>query len=1231
MKKRKSFPILFICFVMTVFLMGMFGENKAGAASELPMVLSNANYVSTLKIGFEGTPRLEAQNMKLGEFVNRVFANSDTGPQGGTIKAYVIMSGYGQDTRNVVFVDDNSILCTTSGVVNGSVTMQNSEAYMPFRDGYNTISKIALVFGERDNNITSDDYVYLVNIDRVTSPEFIVAAYDNSGTEKIVASYSQDKAFKDGDTFIFGIADDSWSDDSVARVVLGFSGKDSDGLTAKVYSGYYESADAIPSSAADITDEVWRGTSKTDLKKGLEVRGNEKTPITIVLKRNDVVVDVLARYVGVQKQLANITSTTLWARKPSYLYYGTYSCSESSKSNYEIDGHKYILKIFNLRRDYTDYETFRLRIYVEKGKLKDKGSAYIEKAVLGRYDTLEEASGVPDIKDSIFVSASDYEGVDLEPGKDYVFTIFFKDGQIAQRAFRLEFPIIEGPKITKQPANVIVRENSEAIFTLSAKGSGNTYSWWYQLPGRTEWFLLSESGSAYAKIPYQASKDGMKIRCTITGEDGGVTTSDTAVLRYAFGNSVIIDSRAFPDQRFMAYISSQFDSDGDSIITEAEVANINTITCGGRNITSLAGIELFPNLEYLYCKNNKIEYLDIGKNPNLRYLEAQGNKISTLDISYNPILKNIFLTCGKRAYEAGEYSYVSYFGKQGNKDEGFEISLNTTVIVDRSERLSIIKQPEDTYCENGNVAGFAIAATGKGLTYQWQYKTVAGGVWMGWSEKNKSVISVPYTENYKDGLSLRCIVTDEDGNKLTSKSAVLRYASKATIISDPASVIVTEGEMATFSVKAEGVGLKYLWQYKYADDSTWTDWTSKTTSSISVAYASYRQGMTLRCLVTDAIGTELISGRARLTYDKAIRINNQPSSITVTAGTTAGFSVRATGNELKYLWQYKKKGDTKWTDWTSKTTASITVAYADYRDGMSLRCVITDRNGIKEISKTVTLTYKSTVSISRQPVSVTVTDGEIAYMEVQATGKDPEYLWQYKTAGSDSWTDWASKTTAEISIAYAAYRNGMSFRCLIKDSYGKTVVSDAAVLTYVPIFTFTKQPADSTVKEGELAYFEVGVKGKGLKYLWQYFDTGKSTWVNWDTKTTAKISVAYASYRNGMSLRCVITDVTGRKLVSNLAKLTYVAPITITKQPVSVTVEKNSLASFSVSASGEGLKYLWQYKNVGDPAWTDWNTKTTASITVAYASYRNGMSLRCIITDAKGNKLTSDAVKLNYK
>ena len=272
---------------------------------------------------------------------------------------------------------------------------------------------------------------------------------------------------------------------------------------------------------------------------------------------------------------------------------------------------------------------------------------------------------------------------------------------------------------------------------------------------------------------------------------------------------------------------------------------------------------------------------------------------------------------------------------------------------------------------------------------------------------------------------------------------------------------------------------------------------------------------------------------------KELSITKQPVNASVNAGTVANFSVTATGTKLSYLWQYKKKGDTSWTSWSTKTTAAITVAYDSSRDGMSLRCKITDGNGKSVYSNTVTLTYKSVPVITKQPVSASVNAGTVANFSVTATGTKLSYLWQYKKKGATSWTSWNTKTTAAITVAYDSSRDGMSLRCKITDGNGKSVYSNTVTLTYKSVPVITKQPVSITVKTGTVANFSVMATGTKLSYLWQYKKKGDTSWTNWTTKTTSSITVAYDKSRDGMSLRCRIKDGNGNTVYTDVVTLKY--------------------------------------------------------------------------------------------
>jgi hypothetical protein len=91
-------------------------------------------------------------------------------------------------------------------------------------------------------------------------------------------------------------------------------------------------------------------------------------------------------------------------------------------------------------------------------------------------------------------------------------------------------------------------------------------------------------------------------------------------------------------------------------------------------------------------------------------------------------------------------------------------------------------------------------------------------------------------------------------------------------------------------------------------------------------------------------------------------ITTQPTSQTVAVGNTATFSVTATGTPtLTYAWQYLSGGT--WLPFgggTGYNTASLTtIAATGAYNGVQLRVVVTDGNGLTTTSNVVTLTVNS--------------------------------------------------------------------------------------------------------------------------------------------------------------------------------------------------------------------------------------------------------------------------------
>lgn len=120
-----------------------------------------------------------------------------------------------------------------------------------------------------------------------------------------------------------------------------------------------------------------------------------------------------------------------------------------------------------------------------------------------------------------------------------------------------------------------------------------------------------------------------------------VLAEGIAALPAAETGSIPINSTHFPDDHFIAYVELRCDKDGDGTLSQAELDGVTELYVAYANIKDLTGIELFPNLEKLDCKNNNLTRLDVSKNTKLTKLYCEFNQLTGLDLSKNTALTEL--------------------------------------------------------------------------------------------------------------------------------------------------------------------------------------------------------------------------------------------------------------------------------------------------------------------------------------------------------------------------------------------------------------------------------------------------------------------------------------------------------------------------------------------------------------------------------------------------------------
>ena len=170
---------------------------------------------------------------------------------------------------------------------------------------------------------------------------------------------------------------------------------------------------------------------------------------------------------------------------------------------------------------------------------------------------------------------------------------------------------------------------------------------------------------------------------------------------------VYLDDRIVPDDTFREYLLKQFDKDHNGTLYPAERYAVTEIDVNDKNITSLKGIEFFPNLKKLDCGHNRLTSLDVSKNTVLQELVCWENQLTSLDVSQNTALQE--LECFENKLTSLDVSQNPALQKLScwdNRLTSLDVSKNTELTYlkcsyNRLTELDVSKNTELTYLDCG--------------------------------------------------------------------------------------------------------------------------------------------------------------------------------------------------------------------------------------------------------------------------------------------------------------------------------------------------------------------------------------------------------------------------------------------------------------------------------------------------------------------------------------------------
>ncbi len=763
------------------------------------------------------------------------------------------------------------------------------------------------------------------------------------------------------------------------------------------------------------------------------------------------------------------------------------------------------------------------------------------------------------------------------------------------------------PVVTTQPANSTICDGNNTTFSVAASGAGLTYQW--EVNTGSGWSNLANTG-IYSNVTTNtltltgatATEDGYQYRAVVSGTCTPAVTSNAATLNI---NSLLtINSHP-----------------------------ANSTICSGNN-TTFSVLASASGLTYQWQVNSGSGW----------------SNITNTGIYSGATTATLALTGATMTQNGYQYRCVL------NSTCTAPVNSNTATLTINAAPVITIQPTNSTICEGGN-ATFGIAATGAGLTYQWEVydgsswsSVTNSGIYSGATTNSLSLTSASFAVN---GYQYRCIVGGACVPGVTSSTVDLTVNTAPVITTQPVNSTICSGNNTNFNVVATGSNLTYQWQVN--NGSGWSNvnnggvYTGAVTSTLNLNSATTAiDGYQYRCVISGTCLPGATSSIVSITVNTAPSITTQPNNSTICENTNTSYTIVATGTGLTYQWQVDNGSG--WSNvanagiYSGATTNTLNLTSATTTvDGYQYRCVVSGACIPGVNSNAATLTINTAPIITTQPVNSVICDGNNTTFNVAATGTGLTYQWQVNSGSG--WTNltntgiYSNATTSTLNlIAATTAVDGYQYRCVVSGTCTPSTTSVVTNITVNALPSISGQPVNRTICEGTNTTFNVTATGTALTYQWQV--NSGSGWNNitntgiYSGATTATLNLTAATTAvNSYQYRCIVGGTCTPPVISTAVSITIQTSPVVSSSPTNKTICEGLNHSFNVTATGTGLTYQWQMNN--GSGWTNITnggvyagaTSNTLSLTNIPPSY-NGYQYRCIVSGTCSPSATSGAATL---
>jgi hypothetical protein len=714
------------------------------------------------------------------------------------------------------------------------------------------------------------------------------------------------------------------------------------------------------------------------------------------------------------------------------------------------------------------------------------------------------------------------------------------------------------PSITKQPVTQTVCSGAQAIFSVTAAGTGPlSYQWrtgavapFTNIGSNSPACTLSTSAATILScvVSNQAASNATSNLCTLSvnvpaGTPAGKAAPDTITLGdnktvtlsvtsgspgtggswvwYASDKTTKVAANPFtPTASATYYVRSENAACGVGAWSSAVQVTVN----------QLPGTPTGKATPVSVClgDNQTVTLSVVDGNPGTGGSWVWYASDKTTKFTTNPFTPSA----------AGISTY--YVRSEGGVSGAGTWSAGVQVTVNQFPGAPTGTATPSSICSN-NTQQVTLSATGT---------TGTGGSWVWYeSDKTTKLAANPFTPTATKSYYVRSEGATCGVGPWNSAAVVVTVNNPPSISSQPTNTTTCSGTNATVSVTATGA-TGYQWYSGAVGNGT------AISGATSSSYSTQNAG-SYYCILTGN-GCSVTSTAATVTVNTPPSISVQPANKSTCSGTNATVSVTATG-ATGYQWYRGAVGSgTAINGATSSSYSTLTAG--------SYYCILTG-NGCSVTSTAATVTVNSPPSISISGAG-TVCSGTDVTLYV-TTGPGWSYQWT-NTAGTQL------SVQSNLPFSNIQTTHGGTYYCRVTDGNGcySTASATLSVNAAPSAGTLSFTPS-STVCSGTNVRLTSSVSG-GTSYTW--YKSGSSTPV---ATTNNNYRDWIAGVNDGGSYTCVVTIGGCNSPATAPVQLNVNAAPVITAESNDVTQtcsDPVSYVGFTVNVQGTtGYTFQWAY------------------------------------------------------